>query len=91
MAVDEEHLRQAALITTNVRSRIGQARFAVAEARKAFSFTRWHWWGDLGQILGKQSPYKSHYNDLKAALEAAEAALCRAESACEALGGTLSQ
>lgn len=91
MAVTEEHLREAASATESVRSRLGQARSAVADSRKAFSVTRWHWWGTLGDTLGKERPHASHYKELQAALEAADAALSRAESACEALTGTVNQ
>jgi hypothetical protein len=39
----------------------------------------------LGEKLGKKKSYTNHFKELQAALQGAEAAIARAEAACDAL------
>jgi hypothetical protein len=83
VAVDEERLqRDVRKASARARQRLKQARSYVTEAPKSFNGT---FSGQLGKKLDKNRSYSSHYKELLAALKGVEAAIARAEAACDAL------
>jgi hypothetical protein len=59
----------------------------VAAAEKPFDeAVGWLSWGSIRDKLKKTEPYAKRYKELLAELQAADAALARAEAACDALG-----
>jgi len=89
VTLDEKQRREAASATASARGRLDQARVAVIEARKSFGVE--HGWilYSLNEKLEGTKLYAAQYKELKAALDSAEAALTRAETACSALDSAI--
>ena len=87
MAGDEERIqREVRKASARARQSLEQARSHVAAAHKPFE--QWStlvYFTSLGEKLGKQKSYANHYKELQAALQGVEAAIARAEAACDAL------
>ncbi|GAA3051138.1 hypothetical protein GCM10010464_14340 [Pseudonocardia yunnanensis] len=86
MAVDEETIqRETRKASARARRSLKQARSQVADAQKAFKeLVTWRF-DQLGKLLEKHKSHASHYKELQAALKGVEAAIARAEAACDAL------
>ncbi|WP_433290385.1 hypothetical protein ACQPZQ_43995 [Pseudonocardia sp. CA-142604] len=85
MAADGERLQEKTRkASVRIRKSLKQARSHVATAYGPFkeSFSTFTL---LGQALEKNKSYSSHYKELQAALKGVEAAIARAEAACDAL------
>lgn len=87
MAVDEERIqRKTRKASARARQSLEQARSHVAAAHRPFKEGITMFYADsLGEKLGKQKSYANHYKELQAALRAVDAAITRAEAACDAL------
>ena len=86
MAVDEERIeRHARKASARARQSLKQARSHVATAQGPFKESVTILSDSLGKILGKHKSYADHYKELQAALKGVEAAIARAEAACDAL------
>jgi hypothetical protein len=84
VANDEERIqRDVRNASARARQSLKQARSHVTAAPK--SFTSGIISTPLGKILEKHNSYSSHYKELQAALKGVEAAIARAEAACDAL------
>jgi hypothetical protein len=88
MASDEERLYEAVgEASARARQSLGQARSRVATAEKPFKeAVGWLSWGSVNDKLKKSRAYAKRYEELLAALQAADVAIARAEAACHALG-----
>lgn len=86
MAVDEERIEQEVRgASASARKSLKQARPHVAAAHGPFKKPVTFFSDPLGKILEKHKSYSNHYKDLQAALKGVEAAIARAEAACDAL------
>ncbi|GAA1218942.1 hypothetical protein [Pseudonocardia alaniniphila] len=86
MAVDEERLqREVRNASARARKSLKQARSQVAAAHNAFKEPVTWFFEQLGKLLENHESYSSHYKELQAALKGVEAAIARAEAACDAL------
>jgi phage shock protein A len=85
VAGDEERLQEKARkASARVRKSLKQARSHVAAAHGPFKES-FKTFSLLGQALEKNKSYSNHYKELQAALKGVEAAIARAEAACDAL------
>ena len=87
MAGDEERIqREVRKASARARQSLEQARSHVAAAHEPFKkgITMFYF-DSLGEKLGKQKSYTNHFKELQAALKGVEAAIARAEAACDAL------
>jgi hypothetical protein len=84
---DDESLYVATrAAAARVRQRLGQARTAVGSASTAFSNgIGLASWGSLGEKLNGSKACATPYKELQSAIRDAEAAIARAEAACDAL------
>jgi hypothetical protein len=87
VAVDEESIeRHARKASARARQSLKQARSHAAAAHKPFKEGITMLYADsLGEKLAKHKSYSTHYKELQAALHGLEAAIARAEAACDAL------
>jgi hypothetical protein len=86
VAVDEERIqREAHKASASARKSLTQARPHVAAAHGPFKRPVNFFSDPLGKILERHKSYSSHYKELQAALKGVEAAIARAEAACDAL------
>lgn len=84
MAGDEERLQEKARnVSARVRKSLKQARSQVTAAQEQFKDGII--FNSPGKGLEKHKSYSSHYKELQAALKGMEAAIARAEAACDAL------
>ena len=84
MAVDEERLQEKARkVSAHVRKSLKQARTQVTATHGQFQDG--FFLNSPGKGLEKHKSYSSHYRELQAALKGVEAAIARAEAACDAL------
>lgn len=91
MAASKHDLRDALRAAEKARGFLSQAKSTIGEARKVFLRYKYPLldWNNLGEILNKDSTYAPYHKELQAALVAVEAALVRAESACEKLANVV--
>ena len=83
---DERIYRAARAAAAGTREGLARARDQVARASSEFdgrgSFLDWN---TLGEKVARHGPVAANYRGLKKAISEAEAAIRRAEKACEAL------
>jgi hypothetical protein len=85
VAVDEESFqRDVRKASARARQKLKQARSQVAAANEPFNNGVPLLVESLGKKLEKDKSHSNHYKELRAALKGAEAAIARAEAACDA-------
>lgn len=87
MANDDESVyRSARAAAASTHKRLDHARKQVSSAGSAFGGGVGFWsWGTVGEKVAKRETCTKRYKELQAALKAAEAAIGKAQSACDAL------
>jgi hypothetical protein len=84
VAGDEERFeREVRKASAGARQSLEQARSHVTAAPRLFN--KGILSDPLSKKLGKHKSYSNHYKELQAALKGVEAAIARAEAACDAL------
>ncbi|WP_300007763.1 hypothetical protein [Pseudonocardia sp.] len=86
MPDDDAVSRAARTATASARRRLGSARSQIGSARKAFSVPVGILsWNSIGDLLKRHEGCAGDYRALQEALDAADAAVARAEAACAGL------
>ena len=87
MADDDESVYRATrAAATQARKKLGQARTVVGSASTAFrGGVGLASWGSIGDKLNRRKACAARYKELQSAIRDADAAIARAEAACDAL------